>query len=1117
MFKKDTYALLRKNFYTPFNAFTSKGEKLILLKNGSEQYLVPFEKYNEALDKLDQYHALSDNFNEPEVFEDMIERNMKPTKKQVNKYIKLLRPNEYHDNVYLKLSLSNGTARYITLSNNSTKEIKNILKQNFVEFVPHTSFGSDVIEQIYTKDIVGIEHFRIYPDDKLYRNSNNWAGEYFSAINKTKIDLIKYQIYTAENYEEKQKHCIISALEQQGIEEELLTRILTSFQDCFSFPISKLPNLATSINRTIHLYTFRHHNDDERKSKTNIEIKKYEIKDTEPVKIALYKNHYFTYEDTIYSKYSIEHYEEVKEEKDFNDIIKINLRRGQFERSKKGAKLSSIHLVKLMDELNMFDWNNKIIQKTRAGDNNLDPLNIILDNIHEEQTFDPKQDKEDARERAKEENSCDYNPEEHPEDFMDGKNGKQKSKLKPTILEHFFYADLEAIVKDKIHKPFMSGIIKKGETKPLITMSKSEECTQWFYVMMNYVATKTPKNLKPDHKNEIWDIHIPIVFFHNLKYDLHMMMKHLNINSSCKKDGLYYQYKIKYDGREIILRDSYKMINVALAKFKKMFNLTAGKEEAINYTFYDFENINKEKHDVEEYKDGLNGKDKIKFDDIMKKPKKIFKYDKKARTFDAVAYYKYYLKQDVMTLYEGLEKFNLIMRDVAGLRSYDYITISRLAFEYFNKNNCFEGVAYCNGNLRQYLSNAVYGGRVHVNEAIKGKIITAVLNDYDANSLYPSAFARMCDEGQGLAKGFAKVIQEEHKIYDNIKKLNYYVVTVKITKINKKQNNPFIQIRKDDISEYINDLPDNKPVITTIDKITLEDYIKFHEIEFEILKGVYYNEGFNNKIGEVVKKLYNDRMKFKKTNEQMATIIKLILNSTYGKTIPKKSYEKVHYVKEKDLEKFIYKNYSNIKGFFYKVSKDQYEVTTATTDDTYNLASVGIKCLSYSKRIMNEVMGLASDNDILIYYQDTDSMHIKDVDIERLEALYRHEYGKELHGKGLGQFGSDFEIEGCKNVKSMLSCFLGKKSYFDMLLGEDEKTGEIKIGHHIRLKGITEGGIQDAIERYGSEISLFDSLANGEKVEFVLNAKRAMFLYGKTKNTVTTHEEREHIRELQFI
>lgn len=1164
MLKINTYRLLREGYDAPYNPTKIRGKEYMLLRGENKQFYVPIEKYNKAVEKIEHFNDLSNDFNDNEKFnrmiyrdtrpahkqitkfvkpfEQMINENLRPTDEQIDKYIKVLFPYKTSDYVYLRFTLRDGSERYLTISENSKEEITDLLKQNFVQFKPHTSYGSDTVEQIYTKDIIAVGHSFIKYFEKTKRNAENWVGRYFAAINTTKIDLIRYQIYNVENYEIEQKHCVIHALEQQGIEQELLSRVLSSFQDCYSFPISKLPNLAKAINRTIHLYTFRH---DESKLKGDkIMCKKYEVPNTEPVKISLYKNHYFIYEDSIYTNYSVEHYEEVKEEKDFNDVVKKDNRRNQYRRDKNSAKLSSIHLVRLMDRQKMFDWNSEIIQKTRTGDNKLNPLDIILDNIKDEQSFNPEQDKqdakqqkEDAKQKRKEENNCDYNAEEYPEDFL-----KKKKKVVPVIHKHFFYADLETIVKDGIHKPFMSGIIKQGETKPRITMSKNEQCQDWFKKMMKYIITNTPKTTLNKEFGEL-NIHTPIVFFHNLKYDLHMMMKNVLIEKSCKKDGLYYEYTVKYEGNKIILRDSYKMINVGLAKFKDMFDLHNGKEEAINYTFYDFENINENKHSVVEYKEGLNEEDKKKFNDIMnnveptiklinKKGKKVlrtarkfFKYD--GETFDAIKYYKYYLKQDVMTLYSGLESFNKTMRDVTGgLNSYDYITISRLASEYFLKKACFKDIAYCCGNLREYLGNAVYGGRVHVNESIKGQMITKVLNDYDANSLYPSAFYRMCKENKGLAKGFAKVIKEEHKIYDNIKLLDYYVVTVKITKIKKKQKNPFIQIRNDGISDYVNELPikiidgqsKEQPIITTIDKITLEDYINFHDIEFEILKGVYYNEGFNNTIGEVVEKLYNDRMKFKKTNPQMATIIKLILNSTYGKTIPKKSYEKIHYINADELDTFLYKNFSNIKGTFYKVNNNQYEITTATTDDSYNLASVGIKCLSYSKRIMNEVMGLASDNNILVYYQDTDSMHIEDADIKRLEELYSGKYPDRapLHGKELCQFGSDFEIDGCTNVRSVVSCFLGKKSYLDILEGIDIETGELKIGRHIRLKGITEGGIEDAIDTYGSAVGLFVHLANGDKIKFILNAKRAMFQYSATKNGVSTHKERQHIRELQF-
>jgi hypothetical protein len=848
-------------------------------------------------------------------------------------------------------------------------------------------------------------------------------------------------------------------------------RVLTSFDDCFNFPISKLQKLAEAIERTIYLYTYDINSD--------IRCKKYIVENTEPIKMGLYKNHYFIINDTKYTKFSIEHYEEVKDKKDFNDIYLI-LKDGTIKRSKNRSKLNSLEIIKKMNDLKMFDWSNKTLLNYRVEATTENVLDIPLDDIENEQ--------------------------------------KLNDAYQPKPLGDIYIADLESIVKDGTHKPFMSGIIKKdGEhKKPWLSVSTTPDCKKWFFGMIKYVMDNSYAKKEDGEK-----IEEPIIYFHNLKYDFTIMLKSINPYYSVKKDGQYYETRIKFKGCNIKLRDSYKMISKPLKDFNKTFQLANKKEEAINYAYYDYDNLLK-KNSVKNYRKGLCKKDKIKFDYIMENNSKQFEYT--GKTFNALGFYKYYLKQDVMTLYEGLEKFNKDMFILTkGLNSYNFLTISSLASQYFISQGCFNGVMMCCGNLRSYLSNAVFGGRVNVQQSIKKMLINEIINDYDANSLYPSAFHRMCEEETGLSKGKAKVIKEEHKIYDNLKKEEYYVVTVEITAINKKQDNPFIQIRNSDgISDYVNDLPNNKPIITTIDKITLEDYKKFHKIEFNILKGVYYNEGFNNLIGQECKTLYDERLRIKDDNPVMGDLIKLILNSSYGKTISKKNFDKINYVKVDDFNNFVYKNYANIKGMMHKINDRLYEITTATIDDSYNFSSVGIKCLSYSKRIMNEVMDLASDNGILIYYQDTDSMHLKDCDIKKLEELYRKNYdNKELHGKGLGQFKSDFKFldeDGndlkYKNVKSIRSLFLGKKAYIDELRGYDAE-GKEHIDYHIRLKGVTEAGINEKVKELGA-IKLYEQLASGEEITFVLNPTKHKVMFEFTKNSVHTRETRSFERVVSF-
>jgi hypothetical protein len=136
---------------------------------------------------------------------------------------------------------------------------------------------------------------------------------------------------------------------------------------------------------------------------------------------------------------------------------------------------------------------------------------------------------------------------------------------------------------------------------------------------------------------------------------------------------------------------------------------------------------------------------------------------------------------------------------------------------------------------------------------------------------------------------------------------------------------------------------------------------------------------------------------------------------------------------------------------------------------------------------MNEVICSAEDINAKIYYQDTDSLHIEKSDLDRLVSYYNSKYGRELVGKGLGQFHSDFNLEGCEDVKAIRSIFLGKKTYIDELEGVD-KDGNKKIGYHIRAKGIPNSCIEYTRNRFGfkNAFDMYESMYNGNAIEFDL-------------------------------
>ena len=101
--------------------------------------------------------------------------------------------------------------------------------------------------------------------------------------------------------------------------------------------------------------------------------------------------------------------------------------------------------------------------------------------------------------------------------------------------------------------------------------------------------------------------------------------------------------------------------------------------------------------------------------------------------------------------------------------------------------------------------------------------------------------------------------------------------------------------------------------IVYIDKVGLEDIITHHEAEFEIIGGYYYGQGRNHIINHAIEGLYNLRLKLKQDKNPAQIVIKLLMNSMYGKAIIK-PVETDTIVKDSrdDFEKYISYSYNYI-------------------------------------------------------------------------------------------------------------------------------------------------------------------------------------------------------------
>jgi len=585
---------------------------------------------------------------------------------------------------------------------------------------------------------------------------------------------------------------------------------------------------------------------------------------------------------------------------------------------------------------------------------------------------------------------------------------------------------------------------------------------------------------------------------HNATYDFRFLIQYLRNVSELARGNKLISAKGRFNDYEIEIKDSYHLITMPLRNFPKVFAIENTVKEVMPYTLYNDENIAKRFVSIEEALKVIADDEKEQF------LNNITRWNLQVDdTYDIIKYSSMYCEIDCKILGQGYNTFRKWIKETFKL-DIDYIlTGASLAHQYFVNEGCYDGVNELGGVPQLFIQGCVVGGRVMCSEN-KKMMLDYVINDFDAVSLYPSAMYRM----DGFLKGVPKVI--ENHDYNWIKKQDGYFIDITITSVGIKRKFPLMSYKNEaGVRIFTNDMVGRT---IRLDKYTLEDMIQFQGITFDVIRGYYFNDGFNTKVRDVITTIFNKRLDAKKVKNPIEMVYKLIMNSGYGKSIMKPVETESRffdtYDGDDEFQVYLSRNYNWITSFI--KFGDKIKVNTVKTlVDHFNIAQVGVCILSNSKRIMNEVMCLAEDNNVDLYYQDTDSMHLKDEHIPLLSNAFKEKYGRELIGKGLGQFHSDFDLPGCSNIVATKSIFLGKKCYIDRLEGID-KDGNTQVGFHIRMKGIPEKCIHYVVEntpKYKDVMDLYEDLYNGNEVSFDLTngGSKANFKFNKnyTINTLS--------------
>lgn len=881
--------------------------------------------------------------------------------------------------------------------------------------------GSDIdaYNTIILQNSITFKYF-----SKAYKGQKKHTGGFFPYTNNFDYDLSPYQIMKEFNADGVVNNCFMQALINSKIVPELIGEIglMILGRDV---PQRCLVEIAEKFNIRICV------------KRPDIDhITTYNKESDKVLNLGLIDEHYFLNEKTDITRYAVEHYEDIKFVKDWRRIYRSGNKRC-YDRF-----ISSYDLILLLKELGQF----KPLEITEEL-----LKTIYYDKVDNIETLT---DCNDGNTKPNVYNDLSGKDEQYINVFFDFETstvgGEKNSKKKIDV--------------GKKHKPYMCCI-------------KNNELKKTFYG--EYAGEEMLKFLAGKYK------HIRLIA-HNAGYDFRFLYKHLsNIKMIdrgkmiLRANAVYFHYGKKI---QIIIQDSYAIISSPLRSFGKMFNLKIEKDY-MPYHLYTDENVeNKYIHVSKAISGGSSSAN-----DMIKFKENCMKWDciSDEGNIDLIKYSKIYCEMDCDVLEAGYNSFRKSSLETFNIDINNYMSAGSIAEAFMQKENVYSGSSKIGGVARAFIQKSMVGGRCMISKNIKKHIKNRVA-DFDAVSLYPSAMKRIGDIG-GYLKGRPKIIT--NLTYDFLKSVDGYFVEIKIKKIGKDRIFPLIS-KLGEVRDFSNDMVGE---IIHIDKFALEDLIEFQEVEFDIIKGYYYDEGRDDKILNVISMLFKERLRYKEEKNPIQELFKLIMNSAYGKTLQKPFETKSIYTDKFSHSNTVSKNYKSIKTIIKLYNdtidwkgeiKENYKIDLYKDINTdCNNCHIGIEILSMSKRIMNEVMTLAEDNNYNIYYQDTDSMHIDDESVIPLANKFREKYGRELIGKSMGQFHTDFSSEKLKgNLISKESIYLGKKCYVDVLTDE---TGE--IDYHVRMKGINREAIDYFCNINNITIlELYKQLYEGDKITFDL-------------------------------
>ena len=894
---------------------------------------------------------------------------------------------------------------------------------------------------IYEQEIEVDDDFRLSPE-----------GGFFPYINLTNIDLSDFQIFNTVDKDNYKDTCFVYACIKSGVFTEDEIHYMKDMLRTRNLPNDKIIEIAKEFK--CHFIIRRIDESKDIRSQQEIKIdttKKSWARDFKrTVELLLYKEHYMIYKKIPTTVYYIEHQEQINKQFSHIPLEKRMLIRGLSDN--KYPKYSNDGTLPMAIFRKIFELG--LFREIKKCD-----MEILTTTEYNNKLNDYK--------------DLDYN-----EELCCKLINKEEKKEKEWT--EIYYSDFETDVTVSPHKPYLNVTVNLDDEHKNIIVTK-------------FTEGNIGENLLRFLKNG------SLTYFHNLKYDACFFINTPGWDTKItERTGTVLQIimtkKNESFKKTLTFRNSYSIIPAPLRAFKDMFGLDVHKE-IMAYKLYTEHNIKRRNIPVKEVQEqyrqeNIETKTQSQLEEdcqlLIENAKRAQAYNENDSTIDIMKYAIFYCKKDCIVLMKGMMKFDKDLGAVFSttktnmLSVHNYLSISAIGYNFAEKYGCFDGCCLLSSKPQNFIQRCVSGGRTMTANNEK-QYIEGRIQDFDAVSLYPSAMSIM----PGIPKGVPKIIPSDI-LTEELLNFDTFFAEINITRIKCKSQfeYKFGQIfRKNEVGSKIFD---NQPIEHFyIDKRGFQDLLEFYDFEYEFVRGYYFDEGFNNKINKFITILFNLRLKYKKEHNPLQTTIKLLLNSIYGKSILKAVETETKCIDRNKMFGYIYRNYNYITEVVDEPNISKvYVKKIKSIDRHFNLPQFGASVLSWSKHIMNEVMCLAEQNDINIYYQDTDSVHINEKDLPHLAELYKQRYNKDLIGTNMCQFHNDFDSfpGAVGKIYSRKLIALGKKSYLDILVDEEGKEG-----YHIRMKGVPKQCVLNKCKRLEITVEeLYERMYAGEAITFNL-------------------------------